>query len=60
MLKIGQLVIDYCRTIGETKCRVVFAEPSDLIAYHVALKVAAERNEPLGKTIGYHVTVNNR
>ena len=38
---------------SDQKCRIIFSQPFDLIAYHVATYMAKNRGESVGETIGY-------
>jgi hypothetical protein len=42
----------------EKTCRIIIAEPNDFIAYAAAKRVARERCECLGQTIGCHIGQN--
>ena len=55
--QIGQYILDYYQIIGQN-CRIVFSEPSDLVAYAAAKRVARERCECLGQTVGCHLAQN--
>jgi hypothetical protein len=51
--KIGQFILDYCLSIGQ-KCRIICAEPDDLIAYYAYARVVKERDEE--NMIGYQIS----
>ncbi|CAA7265798.1 unnamed protein product [Cyclocybe aegerita] len=54
--QIPQMILDEYIDRGEgAKCNIVCTQPRRLAAISVADRVAKERGEPVGKTIGYHV-----
>ena len=54
-LKIGQFILDYCHSIGQ-KCRIISAQPNDLIAFYAYVRVFKMRHGPVDEhTIGYHI-----
>lgn len=57
--KIGQIILDYHK-LTHQKCRIIFSEPNELIAYSAACQVAKERGEALGQTVGYQLSLDNK
>ena len=54
--QIPQLILDdYIRRGEGASCNIVCTQPRRLAAISVADRVAKERGEPLGKTVGYQV-----
>jgi len=59
--QIPQLILDNCIDRGEgSRCNIVCTQPRRLAAISVAQRVAKERGEQLGSSIGYHVRFENR
>ena len=44
----------------DQKCRIIFSQPSDLVAYHTAKTAARELNEPIGETVGFQIFGEDR
>ncbi|KAI1239670.1 hypothetical protein IHE44_0011094 [Lamprotornis superbus] len=57
--QIPQFILDDCYKNG-TPCRVFCTQPRRLAAIAVAERVAAERNEKIGQTIGYQIRLESR
>ncbi|KAM7024310.1 3'-5' RNA helicase YTHDC2-like [Acridotheres tristis] len=57
--QIPQFILDDCYKNG-TPCRVFCTQPRRLAAVAVAERVAAERNEKIGQTIGYQIRLESR
>uniref|UniRef100_H0ZVF4 RNA helicase n=1 Tax=Taeniopygia guttata TaxID=59729 RepID=H0ZVF4_TAEGU len=56
--QIPQFILDDCYKNG-TPCRVFCTQPRRLAAVAVAERVAAERREKIGQTIGYQIRLEN-
>ncbi|XP_072310125.1 3'-5' RNA helicase YTHDC2 isoform X2 [Eucyclogobius newberryi] len=57
--QIPQFLLDDCTRRGEP-CRIFCTQPRRLAAIAVAERVAAERGESLGQTVGYHIRLESR
>ena len=57
--QIGQLVLENSLAM-EQKCRIIVSEPFDLAAYHKAHRVAKDRGENIGDTVGYHISSEDK
>ncbi|KAM7393407.1 hypothetical protein PAMA_008186 [Pampus argenteus] len=57
--QIPQFLLDDCSRKGEP-CRIFCTQPRRLAAIAVAERVAAERGESVGQTVGYHVRLESR
>ncbi|XP_039946668.1 3'-5' RNA helicase YTHDC2-like isoform X2 [Hirundo rustica] len=57
--QIPQFILDDCYKNG-TPCRVFCTQPRRLAAVAVAERVAAERREKIGQTIGYQIRLESR
>uniref|UniRef100_A0A3P8WMT8 YTH N6-methyladenosine RNA binding protein C2 n=1 Tax=Cynoglossus semilaevis TaxID=244447 RepID=A0A3P8WMT8_CYNSE len=57
--QIPQFILDDCFNRGET-CRMFCSQPRRLAVSSVAERVAAERGETVGQTVGYHIRLENR
>ncbi|XP_069738647.1 3'-5' RNA helicase YTHDC2-like isoform X1 [Phaenicophaeus curvirostris] len=57
--QISQFLLDDCYKTG-TPCRIFCTQPRRLAAVAVAERVAAERGEKIGQTIGYQTRLENR
>uniref|UniRef100_A0A665VRT2 RNA helicase n=1 Tax=Echeneis naucrates TaxID=173247 RepID=A0A665VRT2_ECHNA len=57
--QIPQFLLDECSRIGEP-CRIFCTQPRRLAAISVAERVAAERGESVGHTVGYHMRLESR
>ncbi|XP_030916425.1 3'-5' RNA helicase YTHDC2-like [Geospiza fortis] len=57
--QIPQFILDDCHKNG-TPCRIVCTQPRRLAALAVAERVAAERGEKIGQTIGYQIRLESR
>ncbi|XP_049594394.1 3'-5' RNA helicase YTHDC2 isoform X1 [Syngnathus scovelli] len=57
--QIPQFLLDDCSKKGEC-CRIFCTQPRRLAAITVAERVAAERGETIGKTVGYHIRLESR
>ena len=57
--QVPQYLLEHWAQTGQT-CRIVCAEPRRLAAISVAERIAAERNEQLGKTVGYQIRLESK
>ncbi|XP_069025007.1 3'-5' RNA helicase YTHDC2-like [Embiotoca jacksoni] len=57
--QIPQFLLDDCRLKGEP-CRIFCTQPRRLASIAVAERVAAERGESVGQTVGYHIRLESR
>lgn len=57
--QIPQFLLDDCTARGEA-CRIFCTQPRRLAAIAVAERVAAERGESVGQTVGYHIRLESR
>nr|XP_040053239.1 3'-5' RNA helicase YTHDC2 isoform X1 [Gasterosteus aculeatus aculeatus]XP_040053241.1 3'-5' RNA helicase YTHDC2 isoform X1 [Gasterosteus aculeatus aculeatus] len=57
--QIPQFLLDECSRNGDP-CRIFCTQPRRLAAIAVAERVAAERGESVGQTVGYHIRLESR
>ncbi|XP_061703653.1 3'-5' RNA helicase YTHDC2 isoform X2 [Syngnathoides biaculeatus] len=57
--QIPQFLLDDCTKKGEC-CKIFCTQPRRLAAITVSERVAAERGETIGKTVGYHIRLESR
>lgn len=57
--QIPQFILDDCHRNG-TPCRIFCTQPRRLAALAVAERVAAERREKIGQTVGYQIRLESR
>uniref|UniRef100_A0A3Q3AWS4 RNA helicase n=1 Tax=Kryptolebias marmoratus TaxID=37003 RepID=A0A3Q3AWS4_KRYMA len=57
--QIPQFLLDNCSKNGQP-CRIFCTQPRRLAAIAVAERVAAERGENVGQTVGYHIRLESR
>ncbi|KAM4878739.1 3'-5' RNA helicase YTHDC2-like isoform 2-T2 [Sylvia borin] len=57
--QIPQFILDDCHKNG-TPCRIFCTQPRRLAALAVAERVAAERREKIGQTVGYQIRLESR
>ncbi|KAG7240878.1 hypothetical protein INR49_023452 [Caranx melampygus] len=57
--QIPQFLLDEFSRKGEP-CRIICTQPRRLAAISVAERVAAERGESVGQTVGYHIRLESR
>ncbi|EGP89711.1 uncharacterized protein MYCGRDRAFT_107840 [Zymoseptoria tritici IPO323] len=59
--QVPQIILDNAIERGEGGfCDIVCTQPRRLAATSIAQRVAVERDEPLGNTVGYHVRFNTK
>lgn len=59
LFQIPQFLLDDCFENG-IPCRIFCTQPRRLAAIAVAERVAAERKEKIGQTIGYQIRLESR
>lgn len=59
IVQIPQFLLDECSRNGEP-CRIICTQPRRLATIAVAERVAAERGECVGQTVGYHIRLESR
>ncbi|CAF91170.1 unnamed protein product [Tetraodon nigroviridis] len=59
LVQIPQFLLDECHKKREP-CRIFCTQPRRLATITVADRVAAERGENVGKTVGYHIRLESR
>ncbi|KAM3874374.1 LOW QUALITY PROTEIN: 3'-5' RNA helicase YTHDC2-like [Diretmus argenteus] len=57
--QIPQFLLDDCSRTG-TPCRIFCTQPRRLAAISIAERVAAERGESVGQTVGYQIRLESR
>ena len=57
--QVPQFILETCSERG-TPCRIVCAEPRRLAAVSVAERVAHEREEKVGQTVGFQIRLESR
>ncbi|XP_068190442.1 3'-5' RNA helicase YTHDC2 isoform X2 [Antennarius striatus] len=57
--QIPQFLLDECSR-NQEPCRIFCTQPRRLAAVAVAERVAAERGESVGQTVGYHIRLESR
>ncbi|XP_077594067.1 3'-5' RNA helicase YTHDC2 [Stigmatopora nigra] len=57
--QIPQFILDDCNQKREA-CRIFCTQPRRLAAITVSERVAAERGEAIGQTVGYHIRLESR
>ncbi|KAM3850277.1 3'-5' RNA helicase YTHDC2-like [Diretmus argenteus] len=57
--QIPQFLLDDCSRTG-TPCRILCTQPRRLAVISIAERVAAERGESVGETVGYQIRVESR
>lgn len=58
-VQIPQFLLDECSQ-QDAACRIFSVQPRRLAAISVAERVAAERGESVGQTVGYHIRLESR
>ena len=57
--QVGQFILEDCHK-NQTPCRLVCTQPRRISAMSVAERVAAERGERIGGTVGYQIRLESR
>ena len=58
-LQVPQFILEDANT-RSTPCRLVCTQPRRISALSVSERVATERGERLGQTVGYQIRLDNR
>ena len=53
------MILDYCES-NKKPCYILCTQPRRLSALSIAERVAAERGEKIGQTVGYQIILENR
>ena len=59
VFQVPQMILDDCQAQNKP-CRIFCTQPRRLSALSVAERVAAERNERIGQTVGYQIRLESR
>ncbi|XP_055954066.1 3'-5' RNA helicase YTHDC2-like isoform X2 [Argiope bruennichi] len=57
--QVPQFIMDHCSMVGQP-CRIICTQPRRIAAITVAERVALERDDKIGQTIGYQVRLESR
>lgn len=57
--QVPQYIMENCTAANE-KCRIICTQPRRLAAISIATRVSEERNDSLGKTVGYQIRLDSR
>ncbi|GIY23789.1 3'-5' RNA helicase YTHDC2 [Caerostris extrusa] len=57
--QVPQFILDHCSIVGQP-CRIICTEPRRLAAITVAERVAMERDDKIGQSVGYQVRLESR
>ncbi|KAJ8304720.1 hypothetical protein KUTeg_018303 [Tegillarca granosa] len=57
--QVPQMILDECHTNGRP-CRIICTQPRRIAALSVAERVAAERAERIGQTVGYQIRLESK
>ena len=58
-LQVPQMILEDCHVQNKT-CRIFCTQPRRIAALTVADRVASERGETVGQTVGYQIRLENR
>lgn len=59
ILQVPQMILDYC-CAQKKPCRIFCTQPRRLAALSVAERVASERGEKIGQTVGYQIRLESK
>jgi len=59
VLQVPQMILDDCHAHNRP-CRIFCTQPRRLSALSIAERVAAERGEKIGQTVGYQIRLESR
>jgi len=59
VLQVPQMILDDCHARG-VPCRVICTQPRRIAALSVAERVAVERGESVGHTVGFQIRLESR
>jgi ATP-dependent RNA helicase YTHDC2 len=57
--QVPQMILDDCHAFNRP-CRIFCTQPRRLSAISIAERVAAERGEKIGQTVGYQIRLESR
>lgn len=57
--QVPQLILDHCAMTGQA-CRIICTQPRRLAALSVAERVALERDDKVGQSVGYQIRLESR
>jgi len=58
-LQIPQFILEQCSSAGKP-CRIICTQPRRISAVSVSERVAAERDEKIGQSVGYQIRLESR
>ncbi|KAH3837745.1 hypothetical protein DPMN_111146 [Dreissena polymorpha] len=58
-VQVPQMILDDCHRTG-TQCRIFCTQPRRIAALSVSERVAAERGESIGQTVGFQIRLESR
>ena len=58
-VQVPQMILDDCQDRGRP-CRIFCTQPRRISAVSVAERVAQERGEKIGQTVGYQIRLESR
>lgn len=58
-IQVPQMILDDCYAKGKP-CRIFCTQPRRIAALTVAERVAAERGEKIGQTVGYQIRLESK
>jgi len=58
-IQIPQMILDDCQSHNRP-CRIFCTQPRRLSAISIAERVASERGEKIGQTVGYQIRLESR
>jgi hypothetical protein len=59
VFQVPQMILDDCHA-NSRPCRIFCTQPRRLSAISIAERVAAERGEKIGQTVGYQIRLESR
>lgn len=57
--QVPQFILEYCANAGKA-CRIICTQPRRISAVSVSERVAAERDEKIGQSVGYQIRLEGR
>ena len=58
-MQIPQFILEHCTNAGKA-CRIICIQPRRISAVSVSERVAAERDEKIGQSVGYQIRLESR
>jgi hypothetical protein len=58
-IQVPQFILEHCQSAGKA-CRIICTQPHRISAVSVSERVAAERNEKIGHSVGYQIRLECR